>query len=242
MTVRAASCSSSAVSATREARTTRGTGPEPVGRSLLRWIPRRRFGSMLSFDDATSQMILFSGFTNSGLPSDTWQWTGTDWAESSPATSSAGDVLATDDLRPGNALPAPAQRRRPVGHRRDLVVECTTPYGLTGKWPPMAASSASVTHPSSALPGGTALDQPIAGMATTPDGGGLLVGLLWRQISRSTGTPQPSRPTTAAHQRLRRRHGDDARRLQGHWVVTSDGGVFKLQRGRCPTARRRRCT
>ncbi len=46
----------------------------------------------------------------------------------------------------------------------------------TGWWRPTAASSPSVTPPSSARPVQLMLNKPIVGMASTPDGRGLLVG------------------------------------------------------------------
>ena len=42
----------------------------------------------------------------------------------------------------------------------------------TGWWPPTAASSPSATPPSTARPGPSHLNQPVVGMAATPDGGG----------------------------------------------------------------------
>ena len=53
--------------------------------------------------------------------------------------------------------------------------------GATGWWPPTAASSPSATPGSTARPGAIHLNQPIVGMAPTPDGDGLLAGGLRRR-------------------------------------------------------------
>ena len=51
----------------------------------------------------------------------------------------------------------------------------------TGWWPPTAASSPSVTPRSTAPPAGIHLNEPIVGMASTPDGERLLAGGLRRR-------------------------------------------------------------
>ena len=76
------------------------------GWSLLRPTvspPPRMHGSM-AYDPATRQLILSGGWTNSAngpVLTDTWNWTGTSWAELSPATtpeSGYGASMAYDPV------------------------------------------------------------------------------------------------------------------------------------------------
>lgn len=46
-----------------------------------------RAGASMAFDQATGQMILFGGQSNSGLINDTWNWNGTTWTQLFPSTS-----------------------------------------------------------------------------------------------------------------------------------------------------------
>ena len=98
----------------------------------------------------------------------------------------------------------------------------------TGWWPRTAASSPSATPASTARPAAMHLNQPIVGMAATPDGGGYWLvasdgGIFTfgdAVFHGSTGgdAPQPAHcrawppPPTGG----------------GYWLVASDGGVFNL--------------
>ena len=69
----------------------------------------------------------------------------------------------------------PASRARPTGSpspSRSWAWPPPPTAGATGWWPPTAASSPSATPPSTARPAASHLNQPIVGMAATPDGGG----------------------------------------------------------------------
>jgi hypothetical protein len=52
--------------------------------------PSARFGGVMAYDPATSQLVLFGGgasFTGTLKLNDTWAWTGTTWSKLSPTTS-----------------------------------------------------------------------------------------------------------------------------------------------------------
>ena len=125
-------------------------------------------------------------------------------------------------------------RRRPVLRVDRRHHASTSPWwawpppptaAATGWWPPTAASSPSATPASTARPAAIPLNQPVVGMAATPDGGGY-----WLVASDggvfafgdagfygSTGG-QPPQPARRGHGR----HPDGG----GYWLVASDGGVF----------------
>ncbi len=50
-------------------------------------IPTARFADTLAYDAAHSQVVMFGGFTNGGVVSDTWLWNGTNWTQANPANS-----------------------------------------------------------------------------------------------------------------------------------------------------------
>ena len=74
----------------------------------------------------------------------------------------------------------------------------TPPARATGWWPPTAASSASVTPPSTAPPADVRLNRPIVGMAATPDGKGYWLvasdGGIFTSVTPSSTAP----PATSA--------------------------------------------
>ena len=48
--------------------------------------PPPRYAAAMAYDSATSQLILFGGFNNSGLLNDTWAWNGKAWAQVADAS------------------------------------------------------------------------------------------------------------------------------------------------------------
>ncbi len=97
----------------------------------------------------------------------------------------------------------------------------------TGWWPPTAASSASVTPASSGSMGGKPLNQPVVGMAATPDGRGYWLvasdggvfsfgdaGFFGSMGGKPLNQPVVGMAATP-----------DGR---GYWLVASDGGVFSF--------------
>jgi hypothetical protein len=51
--------------------------------------PGPRFGAAMAWDPATAQVLLFGGFDNAGVRSDTWTWNGTAWTQRFAARSPA---------------------------------------------------------------------------------------------------------------------------------------------------------
>ena len=61
--------------------------------------PPARSSASMAYDPATSQLVLFGGYGQSGLLGDTWTWDGSNWAELSPAASPSargGSSMAYD--------------------------------------------------------------------------------------------------------------------------------------------------
>lgn len=62
--------------------------------------PPPRYAAAMAYDSATSQLVLFGGFNNSGLLNDTWVWSGRAWAQ----VADASDPGCTDTC---TASPSP---------------------------------------------------------------------------------------------------------------------------------------
>ena len=96
----------------------------------------------------------------------------------------------------------------------------------TGWWPPTAASSPTATPASTGRPGAMHLNQPIVGMAATPDGRGYWLVAADGGIFAfgdaafygSTGRPSPSTDRSSGWPST-----PDG---TGYWLVASDGGIF----------------
>ena len=97
--------------------------------------------------------------------------------------------------------------------------------GATGWWPPTGASSPSATPRSSGRPAAIHLNQPVVGMAATPDGRGYwlvaadggIFAFGGAGFYGSTGNIVLARPVVGMA---------SAARGQGYWMVASDGGIF----------------
>lgn len=70
------------------------TGPSTTSTPPTTWTqlspstsPAPRYEAAGAYDTATSQFLLFGGYTESGYVGDTWDWNGTTWSQLSPATS-----------------------------------------------------------------------------------------------------------------------------------------------------------
>ena len=114
--------------------------------------------------------------------------------------------------------PQPADRRHGRDPRR---------HAATGSSPPTAASSASATPRFHGSTGAMHLNQPIVGMAATPSGQAATGSSPPTAASSASATPSFHGSTGAIHlNRADRRHGRDAERASGYWLVASDGGIF----------------
>jgi hypothetical protein len=49
--------------------------------------PPARGAAALAYDPATSQLVLFGGYSAASIYGDTWTWTSTTWTKLSPASS-----------------------------------------------------------------------------------------------------------------------------------------------------------
>ena len=194
------------------------TGSDHRSRDRVLRRPRPQFGSLhgdLDQRRRPSPSPARAGVTASGWAS------GARSATPSVRTTATGTGPTADReplLRPGPAG-QPAGRRSSVGGR-------AAGSAGTGSTPPTAASSASATRSSTAAPGGMRLNQPVVGMASTHDAGGLLGGRLRRRRLQLRRRPVPRQHRAASGSTSRWSAWPSTPDGGGYWLVASDGGIF----------------
>ena len=161
-------------------------------------------------------------------------------------------LVACLDARPGTRRPLAGRRPRPptrttrpsrsTSARRLLRPRRRSPARTrprsawrppraaraTGSSRPTAASSTTATPGSSARRAAMHLNQPIVGMAATPDGGGLLARRLRRRdllLRRRPVLRLDRRASTSTSRSSAWRPRPTA---AGYWLVASDGGIFSF--------------
>ena len=68
--------------------------------------PPGRYAAAMAYDDATSQLVLFGGFTRSGVLNDTWVWNGSTWAQVDDSPVGCTDTCAGSPPARGYAVMA----------------------------------------------------------------------------------------------------------------------------------------
>ena len=98
----------------------------------------------------------------------------------------------------------------------------------TGWWPPTAGCSPTVMPSSSNHRKISLLNQPIVGMAATPERSGLLAGGLGRRGVLHSVTPSSTAPPGPSPSRKPVVGMSASPSGNGYWLVASDGGVFSF--------------
>ena len=102
------------------------------------------------------------------------------------------------------------------------------PATATGSSRPTAASSASATPRFYGSTGAIHLNQPIVGMAATPERHGLLARRVRRRHLQLRRRRLPRLDGRHPAQPADRRHGRRRASGNGYWLVASDGGIFSF--------------
>ena len=201
---------------------------------LLTTGPSARYGTTMTYDSATSDLVLFGGTSSSygagpGL-SDTWLWNGTAWSQSAATGPSE---------RFGAAMHYDPAIGEPVlfgGSGAAQGTNSTTPTGtwtFTGSaWTRQTPSNTPQARFAPSIAYDSAQNQLLMFGGQSPMTGAQLQGTYSYELTTTSTTPPPATaappPTTAPPATTPPAPRAPASTAPGYWEVASDGGIFSF--------------